>query len=62
MTNVNVGDGNLKSRARQMARDGMTIKAISGELGITWNEASDYTLGWLGAKTRITNRLNGLAT
>ena len=62
MTNADLADDNLKRRARQMARDGMTIKAISEELGITWNEASDYTLGWLGAKTRITRRLNRLAS
>ena len=42
-----------------MALEGKNITTISKELGISWNEA--YTLGWLGAKVRITNRLKKLA-
>ena len=47
--------------ARQMALDGRYISEISDELGISWNEAAGYTLSWLGAKKRITNRLAELA-
>ena len=52
----------LKEKVRQMAREGKTISKISEELGISWNEARSYTVSWLGAKVRITNRLNKLAT
>ena len=50
-----------RKQARQMARDGRYISEISEELGISWHEAASYTLSWLGAKKRITNRLTELA-
>ena len=52
----------LRNMARQMAKEGKTITAISEHLGISWGEARGYTYGWLGAKTKITNRLNKLAS
>ena len=52
----------LRNMARQMAKEGKTITAIAKDLGISWGEASGYTTGWQGAKTKITNRLNKLAS
>ena len=62
MTRPNLDGTDLKKIARQLAREGKTITAIARQLGISWNEASSYTTGWLGAKTRVTNRLNKLAS
>jgi len=52
----------LKKKAREMAREGKTITTISKELGVSWTEVAGYTISWLGAKKRITNRLERLAT
>ena len=51
--------------AERMARDGSTIEQIRRELGLEWGEVSEYlnsvdAPSWLGAKNRITNRLNDL--
>ena len=62
MTDSNMSDDALRNIARQMAKEGKTITAIAEHLGISWNEVRGYTYGWLGAKTRITNRLNKLAS
>ena len=59
MANANMGRSALGKKVREMALEGKTITRISKELDISWNEA--YTLGWRGAKVRITNRLNKLA-
>ena len=40
----------------------MTITKISEELGISWNEVRSYTPSWLGAKKKITHRLNKLVS
>ena len=50
MTNTNLGDGDLKRLARQMARDGMAIKAISEELGITWERGERLYAGLVGGE------------
>ena len=50
----------LKKKAREMARDGKTITTISKELGVSWSEVAGYTISWLGAKRRITFRLERL--
>ncbi len=52
----------LKKKARELALDGKTITTISKEHGISWTEVAGYTISWLGAKKRITNRLKRLAT
>ena len=62
MTDSGMSADDLKKIARQMAKEGKTITAIAEHLGISWNEVRGYTYGWLGAKTRITNRLNKLAS
>ena len=61
MTDSNVSADDLKKIARQMAKEGKTITAISEHLGISWGEARGYTYGWISAKTRITKLLNKLA-
>ena len=58
MTGDNDG---VKKRAREMAKEGKNITTISRELELGWNEVAGYTLSWLGAKKRITNRLTRLA-
>ena len=55
-------DKALERRARELARQGMNITSISQELGITWGQARGYTMSWLGAKVRITNRLDHLVS
>ncbi len=60
MTNPTVDKERLKNKAMAMARGGMTITKISEELGINWNEVRSYTPSWLGAKKKITHRLNKL--
>ena len=62
MTDLTKDKEDLKEKAKQMAIEGKTISKISEELGISWNEARSYTPGWQGAKVKITNRLNNLAT
>ena len=51
--------------AERMARDGNTIEQIRKELGLEWNEVSDYlnsidATSWQGAKNIITYRLNDI--
>ena len=62
MTDLTKDKEDLKEKAKQMAIEGKTISKISEELGISWNEARSYMPGWQGAKVKITNRLNNLAT
>ena len=48
----------LQRRAMEMVREGKTVSAISEELGISWTEADSLTIGWMGARSRITSLLN----
>lgn len=48
----------LQRRAMELAREGKTTSAISEELGISWAEADSLTIGWLGARSRVTTLLN----
>ncbi len=62
MTNSSDGKDKLRNDVRKMAFAGKTITSISQELGISWNVARSYTPSWLGAKVKLTNRLDKLAT
>lgn len=48
----------LQRRAIELVREGKTVTAISEELGISWKEADSLTIGWLGARSRVTTLLN----
>ena len=53
-----------QEKAKKLAREGRSITYISKELGVSWSVARGLvpTGSWLGAKVRLTNRLEKLAT
>ncbi len=61
MANSPANKEEVKDKAKRLANEGRNITYISQTLGISWNEARSYTPSWLGAKKKLTIRLNKLA-